>query len=133
METSHDIKKRRTELNITQEELAKRLNVTRAAISNWEVGRNYPDIQLLVKLSDELNISLDQLLRGDEKMVSSMDKKNKKGNFVDKYYVIFLTIVSMTLVGYFTFENWASTIIFGLISGGIFGVIIDSIGKGKIK
>lgn len=133
METSHEIKRRRTELNITQEELAKRLNVTRAAISNWEVGRNYPDIQLLVKLSDELNISLDQLLRGDEKMVSSMDKKIKKGSFVDKYYVIFLTIVSMTLVGYFTFENWASTIIFGLISGGIFGVIIDSIGKGKIK
>lgn len=133
MEISHEIKNRRTELNITQEELAKRLNVTRAAISNWEVGRNYPDIQLLVKLSDELNISLDKLLRGDKKMVSSMDKKIKKGNFVDKYYVIILTIVSMTLVGYFTFDNWVSTIVFGLISGGIFGVIIDSIGRGKIK
>ena len=133
MEISHAIKKIRTELNITQEELAKQLNVTKGAISNWEVGRNYPDIQPLVKLSDELNISLDQLLREDEKMVSSMDKKIKKRNFVDKYYVIFLTIVSMTLVGYFTFENWASTIIFGLISGGIFGVIIDSIGKEKIK
>lgn len=133
MEISHEIKKRRTELNITQEELAKRLNVTRAAISNWEVGRNYPDIQLLVKLSDELNISLDQLLRGDEKMVSSMDKKIKKGNFVDKYYVILLTIFSMTLVGYATFDNWASTLIFGIISGGIFGVIIDSIGRAKIQ
>lgn len=133
MEISQEIKKRRKELNITQEELANRLNVTRAAISNWEVGRNYPDIQLLVKLSDELNISLDQLLRGDEKMVSSMDKKIKKGNIVEKYYVVFLTIVGMTLVGYFSFDNWTSTIIFGLISGGIFGVIIDSIGKGKIK
>ena len=133
MEIGQEIKKRRTELNITQEELAKRLNVTRAAISNWEVGRNYPDIQLLVKLSDELNISLDQLLRGDEKMVSSMDKKIKKGNFVEKYYIVFLTIVSMTLVGYFSFDNWASTIIFGLVSGGIFGVVIDSIGKEKTK
>ncbi|WP_342507811.1 helix-turn-helix transcriptional regulator [Sporosarcina sp. FSL K6-2383] len=133
MEIGQEIKKRRTELNITQEELAKRLNVTRAAISNWEVGRNYPDIQLLVKLSDELNISLDQLLRGDEKMVSSMDKKIKKGNFVEKYYIVFLTIVSMTLVGYFSFDNWASIIIFGLVSGGIFGVVIDSIGKEKTK
>nr|WP_084683649.1 helix-turn-helix transcriptional regulator [Carnobacterium mobile] len=44
-------------MNITQEELAERLNVTRAAVSNWEVGRNYPDIQLLLKISDELNIS----------------------------------------------------------------------------
>ena len=133
MEISQEIKKRRKELNITQEELANRLNVTRAAISNWEVGRNYPDIQLLVKLSDVLNISLDQLLRGDEKMVSSMDKKIKKGNIVEKYYVVFLTIVAMTLIGYFSFGNWASTIIFGLITGGIFGVIIDSIGKKKIK
>lgn len=67
MRIGQEIKSKRTKLNITQEELAKRLNVTRAAISNWEVGRNYPDIQFLVKISDELNISLDQLLRGDKK------------------------------------------------------------------
>lgn len=133
MEIGQEIKKRRAELSMTQEELAKRLNVTRAAISNWEVGRNYPDIQLLVKVSDELNISLDQLLRGDEAMVSSMDKKIKKGNFIEKYYVVFLTVISMTLIGYVSFDNWASTLIFGLISGGIFGVIIDSIGKEKPK
>ncbi|MEK5040455.1 helix-turn-helix transcriptional regulator [Sporosarcina sp. FSL K6-3457] len=38
MEIGQEIKKRRTELNITQEELAKRLNVTRAAISNFKLG-----------------------------------------------------------------------------------------------
>ncbi len=47
-------------------------------------------------------------------MVSSIDKKIKKGNFIDKYYIVFLTIVSMTLVGYFSFDNWVSTIIFGV-------------------
>lgn len=120
-------------MNITQDELAEQLNVTRAAISNWEVGRNYPDIQFLVQLSDELNISLDQLLRGDKKMVSSMDKKIKKGNFIEKYYIVFLTIIGMTLVGYFSFDNWASTIIFGLVSGGIFGLIINSIGQKETK
>lgn len=129
MEIGQEIKKKRKELNITQDELAKQLNVTRAAISNWEVGRNYPDIQFLVQLSDELNISLDQLLRGDKKMVSSMDKKIKKGNFIEKYYIVFLTIFGMTLVGYFSFDNWVSTLIFGLVSGGIFGLIINSIGK----
>lgn len=133
MEIGKIIKQRRTELEITQEVLAKRINVARSTISNWEIGRNYPDIHLLVKLSDELNITLDQLMRGDEKMVSSMDKKIKKGNFVEKYYVVFLTIVSMTLVGYFSFDNWTSTIIFGVGSGGIFGMIIDSIGRGKVK
>ncbi|WP_324186872.1 helix-turn-helix domain-containing protein [Enterococcus mundtii] len=38
------LKEKRHQAGITQEELAKRLNVSRSAISNWEIGRNYPDI-----------------------------------------------------------------------------------------
>lgn len=133
MEIGKIIKQRRTELGITQEVLAKRINVARSTISNWEIGRNYPDIHLLVRISDELNITLDQLMKGDGKMISSMDKKIKKGNFVEKYFVVFLTIISMTSIGYFSFDNWTSTIIFGVVTGGIFGVIIDSIGRGKVK
>ena len=37
------IASKRKELNITQQELAKKLNVTDKAISNWETGKNYPD------------------------------------------------------------------------------------------
>lgn len=66
-------------------------------------------------------------------MVSSIDKKIKKGQILETFFIIALTIFSMTLVGYFSFDNWVSTVIFGLGSGGIFGWVIDSFGKGKIK
>ena len=72
MELGLQIKKRRTELNMTQEQLAQKLDVSRSAISNWEIGRNYPDIQLIVTLSDILGISLDNLLKGDTIIVNQI-------------------------------------------------------------
>lgn len=72
MELGMQIKQRRKELNLTQEELAKRINVSRSAVSNWEIGRNYPDIQLIIQLSDELDISLDKLLKGESLVVKQI-------------------------------------------------------------
>lgn len=89
------IKKRRQHLNLSKEELAQRLNVSRSAISNWEIGRNYPDIQTLVQLSDELNLSLDQLLKQDNIMTQqlSLDPKRKQR----------LTISVIALIGLILF------------------------------
>ena len=53
------IKQKRKELNMTQEDLAKQLNVSRSTISNWEINRNYPDINSIVSLSTILEIPLD--------------------------------------------------------------------------
>ena len=47
MELSAQIKKYRTELNLSQEELAEKVYVTRQTISNWETGKSYPDIHSL--------------------------------------------------------------------------------------
>jgi transcriptional regulator with XRE-family HTH domain len=54
MKIGEEIKKRRLELNMTQEELASELHVSRSTVSNWEVNRNYPDIQLIVHISKML-------------------------------------------------------------------------------
>ena len=62
MNIGEQIKARRTELNITQQDLADRLNVSRSAISNWETDKNYPDLQIIVQISEALQISLDELL-----------------------------------------------------------------------
>ena len=54
---------------ITQDEIAKAINVNRATISNWENEKSYPDIHSLLLLSSLFNVSLDQLIKGDiEKM-----------------------------------------------------------------
>ncbi|MDP2814937.1 MAG: helix-turn-helix transcriptional regulator [Erysipelotrichaceae bacterium] len=56
------IKQRRTELNLTQQELAEKLQVTNKAVSKWETGEGYPDISILSDISSALVISVDDLL-----------------------------------------------------------------------
>lgn len=52
-------------MNLSQEELAEKVFVTRQTISNWETGKNYPDINSLVLLSNLFGVSLDTLVKGD--------------------------------------------------------------------
>lgn len=65
MELSKQIKKYRTEANLSQEELADKVFVSRQTVSNWENDKNYPDIKSLVLLSEIFHISLDNLIKGD--------------------------------------------------------------------
>ena len=55
----------RSELKLTQTELAQLLGVTNKAISRWETGRGYPDIEILPKLAKTLGISVQELLDGE--------------------------------------------------------------------
>lgn len=65
MELNTQIKKYRMNLNLSQEELAEKVYVTRQTISNWENNKSYPDIHSLLLLSSLFDISLDQLIKGD--------------------------------------------------------------------
>ncbi|WP_417091424.1 helix-turn-helix transcriptional regulator, partial [Marvinbryantia sp.] len=65
MEIGTQIKKYRLASELSQEELAEKIYVTRQTISNWENGRNYPDVKSLLLLSSLFNISLDILVKGD--------------------------------------------------------------------
>ncbi len=55
---------KRKSMNMTQGELAKKLHITDKAVSKWERGLSFPDISLLIPLSEILNISLYDLLKG---------------------------------------------------------------------
>lgn len=69
MEIAHQIKEYRKSHQLSQEELAEKVYVSRQTISNWETEKSYPDLQSLVLLSQCFGISLDQLIKGDlEKM-----------------------------------------------------------------
>lgn len=81
MELHTQIKKYRTNLNLSQEELAEKVYVTRQTISNWENNKNYPDIHSLVLLSSVFNISLDQLIKGDIKIMKEEINKNEIQKF----------------------------------------------------
>lgn len=65
---------------MTQEDFAKIFHVTRQTVSNWEHEKSYPDLQTIIQISDEFNISLDKLLKEDIQMVKkSIVIRNIKG------------------------------------------------------
>lgn len=101
------IKKYRNEKGLTQEELSKILLVSRSAISNWEIGRNYPDLDSIVLLSDIFEISLDELLKEDNTMVTKISKEQKRGK-LNKKLVVYLwgVIVFLLLtIGFILYQT----------------------------
>ena len=60
---------------LSQEGLAEMLGVSRQAVSKWELGEGYPEVEKLLILSKKLNISLDSLLRGEDTPVMSENAK----------------------------------------------------------
>lgn len=66
MEFNEKLQKLRTSDNLTQEELAEKLYVSRAAISKWESGRGYPSIDSLKALAKYFHVTIDELIGTDE-------------------------------------------------------------------
>ena len=74
MEIGVKLKEARIKSGLTQENVAEKIQVSRQTISNWENEKSFPDIVNVIKLSDLYNISLDQLLKGDEAMIEHLEK-----------------------------------------------------------
>ena len=84
MELGEQIKKYRNGAGLSQEVLADKIFVSRQTVSNWETGKNYPDIGSLVRLSEVFGVSVDTLLKGDAEGIKEMVKKEKYINGKEK-------------------------------------------------
>lgn len=102
MQLGQAIAQIRKERGLTQEAFAKMYNVTRQTVSNWENEKSYPDLSTVVKISDEFNVSLDVLLKGDFRMVKDIDKKIKKQPF---YIGIIIGLVIVVALFSFIYVN----------------------------
>jgi len=69
----------RKQHKLTQEEFGSIFHVTRQTVSNWENRKSFPDLQILVEISNQFNVSLDTLLKGDAKMIKEIDKERVMG------------------------------------------------------
>ena len=84
MEIGKKLKNARIEAGLTQEKAADKIDVSSQTISNWENEKSYPDIISVIALSDLYSVSLDELLKGDQKMTEHLAestdvvKSNKK-------------------------------------------------------
>ncbi len=102
MEIGAQIKTRRQELNMTQEMLARELHVGRTTVSNWEIGRNYPDLQLIVSISNVLNISLDTLLGKESEIVKEITRDtNIRKSQSRKIKILSALLILVILAGLF--------------------------------
>lgn len=103
MKIGDQLKKARMDKNLTQEEVAEKIFVSRQSISNWENNKTYPDIGNVIALSDLYEISLDELLKGSDNFMKHLEestdivKSNKK-----LMAIIVLALIVMIVMAIFT-------------------------------
>lgn len=116
LEVGNQIKKYRSELKLSQEELAQKIYVTRQTVSNWENGKSYPDIHSLLMLSTLFNISLDQLIKGDVKVMKQEINKEEIAR-LKRLSAIFSTFLVISIILFIPLVKLM----------GIYGFIISSV------
>lgn len=85
------IKEIRKKNNLTQKQLADKYHVTYQAVSKWENGKNMPDTALIKQISEDFNISLEELYNGEFNHIKK--KKYKLILFIIPIFVIFIFII----------------------------------------
>ncbi|MEA4816381.1 MAG: helix-turn-helix transcriptional regulator [Lachnospiraceae bacterium] len=89
MEFNEKLQQLRKQKNLTQEELAEALYVSRTAVSKWESGRGYPSIDSLKAISKLFSVSVDGLLSGEELIsLAETESKEKAKSFSDMVFGI---------------------------------------------
>ena len=95
MNFSDNLKKIRKENNLSQEQLAEMLGVSRQAVSKWESNLAYPEMDKMIQIAKKFNLNIDDLINQD---VSEVNNNKQAKNNINKYIDDF----SLFIVIYFT-------------------------------
>jgi transcriptional regulator with XRE-family HTH domain len=110
-----NIKRFREEKQVTQEELAERLSVTRQAVSNWECGRTEPDIDTLHKIALFLGVTAEELIYGEKRQyVTNITNISEGSKKVTKAGIGFGTGLAM-VISYAAWESVGWAIVHGIL------------------
>lgn len=97
MEFNEKLQQLRTQKNLTQEQLAEQLYVSRTAISKWESGKGYPNIESLKCISKFFSVSIDELLSGEE-LITLAQTENSSN--IKKIYSLLLGILDVLAIAF---------------------------------
>ncbi len=92
-----NLKNIRKKNDLTQDELAEKLSVTRQAVSNWENGKTEPDIETLTKIAQIFDISIDELVDGIPKGIKELRGK-KSHLYIGIGFTVFYIISSLLMI-----------------------------------
>ncbi len=95
MESSEKLQKLRTQRNLTQEQLANQLFVSRTAISKWETGRGTPNLDSLQAIAKLFGVSLDELLSTEEVVVMAKNENKRNTEQILCYIDSVLNLMSV--------------------------------------
>lgn len=114
--------------NLTQEELAEKLNVSRQSVSKWESGQAVPDLDKILALSAVFNVTTDYLLKESEiddlsvktemlekqqQQILMMEHKRRKMLYCVMYTLgIYLTYAAIYFIAHYYLEFWNPSVIF---------------------
>ena len=127
----------RRQKKMTQYELGEKLGVTEKSISNWENGRNMPDLSLFKPLCEELNITINELLSGEkisednyqekfeENIINTISYSNKKLEKKNQLIGLILMIFGflMSILGLMAFNPDSHSCSFSVVIGVIFSTL----------
>ena len=98
MEFNEKLQELRKQRGLTQEELAEKLYVSRTAISKWESGRGYPNIESLKAIAKFFGVTVDELLSSGEVLtIAEEDNNRKEKHFRDLIYGLLDLCIAMLL------------------------------------
>lgn len=156
MEFNEKLQELRRSKGLTQEELAEKLYVSRTAVSKWESGRGYPNIDSLKEISMFFSVSIDELL-SSEKLLFIAEKENKTNiknicdllfSIIDLFYVFLIVlplypdtvngfVYSVSLLNYTEISEFNKIIyfisFFSLIILGILKLIFTKVKKERFN
>ncbi len=118
--TGNFIKELRIKNNLTQKELAEKINVSTAAVSKWENGKGFPDISLLEPLSASLGVTVGEIIKGEKdtvtetensvvkEMIILSEKERKSNRFVSSFVISIFSLTAILVITYVVFDMWSN-------------------------
>lgn len=101
MNIGEQINNLRKQHGLSQDDFVNLFNVSRQTISNWENGKSYPNLEMIIKVSDYFKISIDELLKNDVQTVKKLIMKKRQKRSIS-YYCQFYVFQELLLSGDYT-------------------------------
>ena len=139
IKTGNFLKELRKAKNITQEELANHLNVSRKSVSRWETGTNMPDLDILIELSKFYDVNIDEILNGQKRENNEVNidetvsnvaaiSDNTLNTIKRRMHILFIIgFIAATIFMYLYMNDYEGNFFTGLCLGIEYGMMIVGI------